>query len=176
MGMWQCSFALNEALATTLGPGPQGGDRQCSIRVRHAACRRPTPLSDREHLAASQGRLDPHLWSSSYAVTKQVLEDVGPLALMRELRLATGLGRTRRGRQTSPAPAGRRPTAESNASTAPCSTNGPTSAPTPATPNAPQPWQTSGTPTTTTAATPRSEASHPSPRQQPCGSIHILMH
>jgi hypothetical protein len=59
-------------------------------------------------------------------------------------------------------PTGRRPTARSNASTAPCSTNGPTSGPTPATQNAPPPWQTSSTPTTTTAATPHSEASHPS--------------
>lgn len=54
-------------------------------------------------------------------------------------------------------------TARSNASTAPCSTNGPTCGPTPATPYAPQPWQTSCTPTTTTAATPHSAASHPSP-------------
>ena len=64
---------------------------------------------------------------------------------------------------TSPAPTGHRPTARSNASTAPCSTNGPTSGPTPATPNAPQPWQTSCTPTTATAATPHSKVSHPSP-------------
>ncbi len=34
--------------------------------------------------------------------------------------------------------------------------------PTPATPNAPTPWQASSTPTTTTAATPHSKASHPS--------------
>ncbi len=49
-----------------------------------------------------------------------------------------------------------------NASTAPSPTNGPTYGPTPPTPSARQPWQTSSTPTTTTAATPHSEASHPS--------------
>jgi hypothetical protein len=65
------------------------------------------------------------------------------------------------GRQAHP-PTGRRPTARSNASTAPCSTNGPTYGPAPATPNAPTPWQTSCTPTSTTAATPHSAASHPS--------------
>jgi hypothetical protein len=55
---------------------------------------------------------------------------------------------------------GRRPTARSNASTAPCSTNGPTSGPTPATPSAPPPWQTSCIPTTATAVTPHSAATH----------------
>ena len=60
-------------------------------------------------------------------------------------------------------PTAHRPTARSNASTAPCSTNGPTSGPTPPTPNEPPPWQTSSTPTTTTEATPHSQASHPSP-------------
>lgn len=39
---------------------------------------------------------------------------------------------------------------------------GPTSGPTPATPSEPQPWQTSCTPTTTTAATPHSPATQPS--------------
>ncbi|GGS98595.1 hypothetical protein GCM10010270_83240 [Streptomyces violaceus] len=63
---------------------------------------------------------------------------------------------------SSPAPTGPRPTPRSNASTAPCSRSGPTCGPTPATPNAPTPWQTSCTPTTTTAATPHSAASHPS--------------
>lgn len=45
---------------------------------------------------------------------------------------------------------------------APCSTNGPTCGPRPATPNARPPWMTSSTATTTIAAAPHSEASHPS--------------
>ena len=65
----------------------------------------------------------------------------------------------------SPAPTDRRPTARSNASTAPCSTNGPTNALTPAIPNEAHPCQTSSTPTTTTDATPHSQASPPSPAQ-----------
>lgn len=48
-------------------------------------------------------------------------------------------------------------------STAPCSTNGPTNGPTPRTTNGPKPWQTSSTPTTTTAATRHSADTHPSP-------------
>ncbi|GGV20005.1 hypothetical protein GCM10010275_72010 [Streptomyces litmocidini] len=61
-----------------------------------------------------------------------------------------------------PGPTGRRPTARSNASTAPCSTNGPTCGPPPRTPSGQRPWQTSSTPTTTTAATPHSTDTHPS--------------
>ncbi|GAA2626874.1 IS481-like element IS1649 family transposase [Streptomyces vastus] len=64
------------------------------------------------------------------------------------------------GATDKPTRAYRPQTARSNASTGPCSTNGPTSGPTPATPHAPTPCQTFCTPTTTTAATPHSEASH----------------
>ncbi len=51
-------------------------------------------------------------------------------------------------------------TGKSNASTALCSMSGPTCSPTPATTNALPPWQTSCTPTTTTAGTPHSAATH----------------
>jgi transposase len=63
----------------------------------------------------------------------------------------------------SPAATAPRPMARQSGSTAPCSTNGPTSAPSPPTPNAPQHYRSGCTPTTTTAATPRSAANHPSP-------------
>src|SRR5207244_1615124 len=58
-----------------------------------------------------------------------------------------------------------RPTAKSNASTGPCSTSGPTSASTPQMADAPAHLTASFTPTTITAATPPSEAPHPSPAQ-----------
>src|SRR3954468_10598750 len=50
-----------------------------------------------------------------------------------------------------------------NASTAPCSRNGPTPVPTAARPPAVRPSRSGCTLTTTTAATPRSEATHPRP-------------
>ena len=64
-------------------------------------------------------------------------------------------------------PAGPRPTARSNGSTAPCSTSGPTSGSTPQTANAPAHLTACSTSTTITAATPPSEATHPSRRDQP---------
>jgi hypothetical protein len=56
-----------------------------------------------------------------------------------------------------------RPTARSNASTGPCSTNGPTPASTPPTASATGPLTAGYTSTTITAATPPSEAKRPSP-------------
>jgi len=78
-------------------------------------------------------------------------------------RLAPSPGHSRHHPQAHPGPTDHRPTGKSNASTAPCSPNGPTCLPTPATPNEPQRSHPSCTPTTTTAATPHSAASHPSP-------------
>ena len=69
-------------------------------------------------------------------------------------------------------PADPRPTAKSNGSTAPCSTSGPTSAPTPQTADAPVPLTASCTPTTITAATPPSEATHRHPRYQTSPGQH----
>ena len=60
-----------------------------------------------------------------------------------------------------PAPTGRRPTARSNASTAPCSSSGPTPAPTNQRPNGEQPCPPGCTSTTITATTPHSVATHP---------------
>jgi transposase len=62
----------------------------------------------------------------------------------------------------SPASTGPRPTARPNASTAPCATNGSTRDPSPAARTALTPYPLGYTPTTTTAPTPHSEASHPS--------------
>ena len=66
-------------------------------------------------------------------------------------------------RPASPAATDPKPMAKQNASTAPCSTNGPTPSPTPATSTAPRPYPPGSTPTTTTATTPHSAANHPSP-------------
>jgi transposase len=55
----------------------------------------------------------------------------------------------------------RKPTARSHGSTAPCSTNGPTPAPTPQKPNGAPPLTPGCTPTTITGDTPHSKASHP---------------
>lgn len=54
----------------------------------------------------------------------------------------------------APAPTGPRPTVKPNATTAPCSTNGPTPSPTPQKPNAAPPCRPGCTPTITTADTP----------------------
>jgi hypothetical protein len=62
-----------------------------------------------------------------------------------------------------PAPTDHKPTARSNASTAPWPTGGPTPATTCQKPNADKPSQAGSTPTITTDPTPPSEANHPSP-------------
>src|SRR3954451_17834703 len=59
-----------------------------------------------------------------------------------------------------PGPTDPRPTARSNAATAPCSRNGPTPASTAQKPNEQPPTTPGSTPTITTAATPHSPASH----------------
>ncbi len=65
-----------------------------------------------------------------------------------------------------PGPGGRRQTARSNASTAPCSTNGPTPGPTPQTPNGRERFPAGWTGTTTTDPTPESAAT-PQPAASP---------
>ena len=87
---------------------------------------------------------------------KRVLTDNG--SCYRSTLFADALGST--SHTSAPGPTGPRPTARSNGSTAPCSRNGPTPAPTPPRPNASPPSRAGSTPTITTAATPHSRASH----------------
>ncbi len=139
-------------------------------------------LADHSRLAYSEIHRDERketaaafwAWANAYFTScgvgvRRVLTDNG-----NAYRYCYGGKRSARRSPTSePGPTGRRPTARSNASTALCSRNGPTPAPTPARTSASPPSPSCCTPTITTAATPRSQALHSRPRPQPGGAEHL---
>ena len=89
----------------------------------------------------------------------EVLTDNG--CCYRSSRLASRSSSPAASATAAPGPTDPRPTARSNASTAPCSRNGPTSAPTAQKPNDGDASTAGCTPTTITAATPPSAANPP---------------
>jgi len=109
----------------------------------------------KETAAAFWQRANNYFTSCGITVTR-ALTDNG--ACYRSTLFAAALAR--RSPTSAPGPTAHRPTAKSNASTGPCSTNGPTPGPTAAKPNASPPSPRGYTPTITTAATPHSAAPH----------------
>ena len=97
-----------------------------------------------------------HAWFVERHHRQRVMTDNGSCYRSRAFRARSATSNT-----AAPAPTGPRPTARSNASTAPWPTNGPTPGSTAATPNAATITQPGSTPTITTAATPQSAANRP---------------
>ncbi len=161
-----------------LGNIPDGGGhkvlgRQAGRKTRrNAGYSYPhTAVDDHSRLAYSEIRADEKketataFWQRAHAfftgagiTVERVLTDNGSCYRSRDWRdslAAAGIT------HKEPGPTGPRPTARSNASTAPCSTNGPTPAPTGQTSNAAKRSPAGSTPTITTADTPHSQANHP---------------
>ena len=100
-----------------------------------------------------------HAWFAAHGITVAARPD-RQRRLLPLPPLARHPGRSSASRTYGPGPTGPRPTARSNGSTAPCSTNGPTSGCSPPRPPAEQPCQPGCTGTTTTGPTPHSAATH----------------
>ena len=163
------------------GAGPSRRQTQprrgIGLRYIHNAVDDHSRLAYSELLADERKETAAAFWSRAKAYFAGAGITVQPRADRQRLllplpRLRPGPGRPR-SRTSGPGPTGPRPTARSNASTGPCSRNGPTPAPTSARPNAQPPSPTGSTPTITTAATPHSRRLTRRPCTQPGGAVHL---
>ena len=135
------------AAATARAPQPAGPRRprpNLGYSYLHTAVDDHSRLAYSEILADEKKETAAAFWRRAHAffaqagiTVERVLTDNG--SCYRSRALARRPGRDRASPTSAPAPTGPRPTARSNASTAPCSTSGPTPAPTAQKPNAAKP-------------------------------------
>ena len=157
-------------------PGAKAG-----YRYLHTALDDRTRLAYSEHLDDERGETAAEFWSRANAwfgelgitCERVITDNGGSTAAAPGTKPANAPAR----RSRKPAPTGPRPTAKSNASTAPSSRNGPTSAPGPANNNAKTPTGDSSTTTITTEPTARSTGKHPpAPSGTTSPACHLVEH
>ena len=173
-GGWRFVGRVTEATATAAPPPDapaqrgkhyQPADRH---RVRAHRHRRPLPRRLRRDPRRRESRHRHRCPAARRGLVRRPRRHRRTRAVRQRLglpvpRLARRLRRARHHPRSAPGPTGHRPTARSNASTAPWPTAGPTPASTTQKPNAEPPCPAGSTSTITTDPTPPSEASHRSP-------------